>query len=57
MARVINELLRTALDSPTDAPRKLRFKTRLSIKGRPLVPSLDDVSALLTFAEGEDHGS
>ena len=53
---VVNEALRRGLDAiDQDATLRPRYRIRPVDLGRCKVPSLDKVSAVLAFAEGEEY--
>jgi hypothetical protein len=57
LKEVVNRTLRAGLDELETGPAKRRkpFRTRPMPLGRCLVPSLDDVSAVIEYAEGPWH--
>ncbi len=56
LKEAVNEALRRGLAAMAapDAPRK-PFRTRTVSLGKCLVPSLDNIEEVLSFAEGDDH--
>jgi hypothetical protein len=53
--RVVNEALRTGLQTVADPPRTRSYHTRAHKMGLKAGRNLDNIQALLSQIEGEDH--
>jgi hypothetical protein len=56
--RTVNEVLRAgiaALRGRRRQPARARFATETASLGRPRLKSLDDISEVLAYGEGEEH--